>query len=819
MRYAIRGLRRDPGLALLVTLTLALGVGINSVIFSVVNGLHRPLPVQDPQRLVVLATRHNGGGSGTEAMQYRFTYPALADFRAQSRSYSDLIAFDLGRGGISTGEKAREFVFSYVSGNYFSALGVRPAAGRLFVPGEGEAPDTNLPLVLGYTYWQERFGGDTGVVGRQIRISGAIATIVGVAERRFTGTYANADLHGYVPLSYLTRSQGRPGFFHDRSAPRLTVMGLLKPGVTRAQAASEATVIAARLERQFPDTDKGISVAVIPETWARPAPIPAMVATGPLITVLFLMLGGLVLVLACLNVSNLLLVRAAAREHEMAIRAALGSGRARLLVQVLAESVMLAALGGIAGALLSAWATDAVSAIPMALGNLRAKLDLSFDWRVFAYALAATLLAGTGAGLWPALSASRTKIAAMLHESGRSASSAPGARRGRNLLVIAQVAASLALLIAAGSFIQGLANARRSDLGFDPHHLANFVMDTSYAGYGRDQSVSFYEELRRRARDIPGVDSAALAYSMPLNYVQDGDSVQVEGRPVEPGRRPPLVLFNSVTPEYFATMHISLRKGREFSESDQDGSPRVAIINETMARRLWPDQDPIGRRFRMQRTGNDWWEVAGIAANARYFALFEPPLPYFYVPAAQMYHSRRVLQVRSAMPASTLMDRVQQEIRLLDPEMPVSEAQMMDDALEGATGFWGYRLGAWLSGVMGFVGLALAMVGVYGVVSYAAKSRTREIGIRMALGASGRDIHRLILGRSLMLVGMGVLAGMSGAWLMSILMSRALPGTISANPPVFLSAGGFLALVALCASYIPARRATHLDAARALRHE
>ena len=385
-----------------------------------------------------------------------------ARFRISSPSAS-------GRPGISDGARPREFFFSYVSGNYFSALGIAPAAGRLFVPGEGEAPGAGLELVLGYSYWQKRFGGDPGVIGRQVRINGAPATIIGVVDSRFHGTFANTEMDGFVPLSYMARSESvnLPGFFHDRATPRLTVMGTLKPGIGLAQARSEAEVIARRLERQYPDTDKGISVWLVPETWARPAPVRAMVAAGPLVVGLFLLLGGLVLVLACMNLSNILLVRAAGREREMAVRAALGSGRGRLVRQVLAESLLLALLGGVAGVILGAWASDAIASIPIA-GSLPAAFDLSFDWRVFAYALAATLLAGAGAGLWPALAASRADVAAVLHECGRSGTAARGSRRFRNVLVFVQVAGSLTLLIVAAVFARSLSSVRHMELGIRP---------------------------------------------------------------------------------------------------------------------------------------------------------------------------------------------------------------------------------------------------------------------------------------------------------------------------------------------------------------
>jgi len=818
MRPAIRQFRHDPGLALLVVLTVALGVGVNTGIFSLVNGLHRPMPVRDAGRLVVLATRHQGGAAGVEGIEYRFTYPAFADFRSQSRSYSDLIAFNFGISGLSTGDQPQQFFFSYVSGNYFSALGINAAAGRLFVPGEGEAPDTGLAMVLGYSCWQKVFGGDPGAIGRQVRINGAPATIVGVAGKGFHGTYANMDLDGFVPLSYMTRSESLDlrAFFHNRAVPRLTVMGILKPGVKLAQAQSEAQVIAGRLEHQYPATDKGISVWLLPEPWARPVPVPSLVTAARFVAALFLLLGAFVLALACMNIGNVLLVRAGVREREMAVRAALGSGRARLVRQVLAESLLLALLGGASGVFLGTWACDALERVRI-MGNWPAVLDLSFDWRVFAYALAATLLAGIGAGLWPALAASRADIAAVLHDCARSGSAARGGRRLRSALVVAEVAGSLTLLIVAGLFAGSLDKARHMDLGFDPRQVATFTMDTAHAGYGRERTRTFYRELERRVRELPGIQSVSLSSTLPMSYAIDADKIEIEGQPSALNR--PLVLFNSVTPDYFRTMRIDLRRGRGFRDSDQEAAPRVAIINEVMAHRLWPHQEPLGKRFRIQRTGDAWWEVVGVARDGKYIALFEPAMPFFYVPAAQLYYSRRGVEVRSPLPAETLIPRVQQEIRALDPDIPVTEAAMMPDALEKGSGFYGFRMGAYLSGATGLLGLALAVVGVYGVVSYAAGRRTREIGIRMALGAQKHDVFRLVLGQGLALVGAGVLAGLTGAWVLARLMNRWLSGVIQVDAAAFVLTSLFLAALALWACYVPAHRAARLDPMGTLRHE
>ena len=820
MRHVVRKLWRDRGLTAIVALTVALGVGVNTGIFSLVNCLHRPLPVRNAERLMAMATRRHAAAVGSEGMEYRFTYPAFADFRSQARSFSSLFAFNFGQAGISDGGKPQEFFFSYVSGNYFSALGIRPAAGRLLAPGEGEAPDSGIELVLGYSYWQKRYGASPSVIGKQVRINGAPATIIGVVDERFHGTYANTEMDGYVPLSYMAKpgAINLPDFFHDRSAPRLTLMGILKPGVALAQARSEAALIARRLEQQYPATDKGISVWLGPEAWARPVPVPAMVAAGPIVAGLFLLLGGLVLVLACMNLSNILLVRAAAREREMAVRAALGSGRRRLVGQVLAESLILALLGGLAGVILGAWANAAIGAVRVS-ENLPAVLDMSFDWRVFAYALAATLAAGIGAGLWPALAASRADIALVLHESGRSGTAARGSRRLRNALVVAQVAGSLTLLIVASVFARSLGAVRHMALGFEPGELAIFTMDTSYAGYDRDRTANFYRDLERRVRALPGVEAVSVSYRVPLGYSIDSDALEVEGRAPAESRDRPLVMFNSVTPDYFRTMRTTLRGGRAFGESDQDGAPRVAIVSEVMARRFWPKLDPTGKRFRLGRTGGAWWEVVGVAQDTKYLALFEAPQPYFYVPAAQQYYSHRTLEVRSAMPAAALIKRVEAEIRQLDADMPVTEARTMEDALDSFSGFWAYRLGAYLSGAMGLVGLGLAVVGVFGVVSYAAGQRTREIGIRMALGADKRDVLGLVLGQGVALVASGVVVGAGGAWVLGRVMNRFLSGTLQTDAAVFLGMSLFLAALGLWACYVPARRAMRLDPMGALRHE
>jgi predicted permease len=751
-------------------------------------------------------------------MEYRFTYPALADFRSQSHSFTDILAFQFGQGGLSDGRRPTHFFYSYVSGNYFTALGVPPAIGRVFSPGEGETLNTPVSIVLSYSYWQRRFAGDISVVGRQVRIDGAPVTIAGVSARGFRGTYANTEIDAFLPLSLLARTEnGRlRNFFHDRANPRLTLMGILAPGVRLSAARTEASLIAARLEQQYPATDNGIRVWVIPESWSRPVPIPSMVNSAPFVAGFFLLLGILVLVLACKNVGNILLARAAAREREMAIRAALGSGRARLVRQVLGETLVLAVLGGIAGVLLGSWAAAGISVVPISR-ELPASLDLSFDWRVFAYALFTTLLAGIGAGIYPALGASRANISTVLHEAGRSETAARGSRRRRSALIVVQVAGSLTLLIVAGAFVRSLSAMRTMDIGFNPRHMAILTLDTAYTGYDQPRTIAFYRELERRIGNLPSVSSVALSFSAPIGYTRDAEAVAVEGRPPASLHDLPLIFCNSVTPDYFRALEMPLVRGRTFRESDDESAPRVAIVNETMAHNLWPGQDPVGKRFHLHRTGDVWWQVVGVAHDSKYLTLFEPRLPFFYVPATQQFFTRRSLQVRTSLAPETLLPRLEAEVRSLDPDMPVTEAEPMESILEGMSGYWGYRLGAYLSAAMGLVGLILATIGVYGVLSHAAASRAREIGIRMALGASNADILRLIIGQGFTLISIGVGIGLLLAATLSRAMAKAI--AIASTPTPFIAATAFLAAVALVASYLPARRVLKLDPIASLHHE
>jgi len=816
LRYAVRQYAREPGVTVVLLVTMALGIGANTGVFSVLNGLLRPLPVRSPEQLVVIAADTKGDETG---LRYRFSYLALEDLRHQTEKFSDLFAYSPRLGGLTSRAKTTQFLYSAVTGNYFSALGVRPAAGRLLEPREGESEHAPLVVVLGYSFWQRRFGGDPNLIGQQVSVDGRAATVIGVAARDFHGIYEGLEMEGYVPLSGVTGNERLREMFVSRNARPLTVLGRLKPHVSLDEAQSEMNVLTRRMEDQYPATDKGIGARVVPEPLARPIPLRAGMEMFPFIRFSLLFLAALVLTVACMNIANILLVRATVREREMAIRAALGSGRGRLIRQMLTESVLLALFGAIAGMLIGNWASQTFAdALPGLVSDVPVRFDVSFDWRVFTYALSAALLAGGLIGIWPALRVSRTEPGAALHDGSRTNSSGPQRQRIRGLLVAGQVAGSLVLLVAAGLFVRSLDRAQRLDLGYVPDHVLNARMNPQWVGYDKQHTTDFYNELERRVKAWPDVQSASLAFAAPLGLIGGGDTVYIEGRTVDPSEQPPSVGYNTVDASYFDTMRIPVLRGRAFQDSDTETTRLVAMVNQTMAQRYWPNQDPIGKRFRIGSAAAPLVEVIGVAHDSKYIFVVEGSLPYFYVPFTQLSSSMRVLHVRSLIDPETLISRVEQEVHALDPVMPVS-FQTMDGAVAGAQGFFLLRVGAIQAGAMGLLGLLLAAVGVYGVMSYGATQRTREIGIRMALGATPQTVLGMILHQGVWMVIAGVVVGLMGATAVTRVLGRFLFSISFADPLVFLTAAALLALVALAACWIPAHRAMRVEPMVALRHE
>src|SRR5580692_5112346 len=581
IRFGFRMLRKSPGVTAVVAIALALGVGANTAIFSVVNGfLLRPLPVASPEQITVLAIQQKDAPIGSAG----FSYPEFVDFRNQAGTVANIFGMVLGTVQFNANDRAEEASANYVSGNFFSALGLQPAAGRLYLPSEAETPGEPLLVVLGYGYWQKRFHGDPRAIGMQILVNGRSATIIGVAPRQFQGMYSIFETHVYLPMSAMIQEESASLFWDNRDRRRILAFGRLRPGVSLREAQSSLDVITARLARQYPATDKWFTLRAIPEKSARPIPYANNFFFA--VSGLFLVLAALVLLLTCMNVENILLARGSARRREMAIRAALGAARARLVRQMLTESVLLAILGGGAGVLLGMCVGRWTSSIH--LQSLPLHVNASFDWRVFAFAASSALLTGLVVGILPALRASAADVNSVLHEGGQRDSFGIHQSGFRNFLVVAQVAGSFTLLVVAGLFVRSLQKVQSFDLGFDPSHVLDVTMDPHQAGYDEPRAAAFYRELEPRVRSLPGVQSVSLASYVPMGGFPNSRQVSLEGHPTPPGRQAPGVLSNSVDPPYFQTMRIALLRGRRFTDSDDETAPRVAIINQAMAARFWP---------------------------------------------------------------------------------------------------------------------------------------------------------------------------------------------------------------------------------------
>ncbi len=816
LRYALRMMAKSPGFTAVAVLTLALGIGVNTTVFSVINGLLlRPMPVPHPDQMTVLAAQQEG------ASEFQpFSYPDYLDIRRETDAFSDVLAYRVSLVGLSVDGKGEHCVISRVSGNYFSTAGIHPVLGRLILPTEGLTPGADPVVVLGYAYWQKRFGGDKNVVGRQMEMDGKPVTVVGVAPKGFSGMYAFLNMDAYVPLSAAAGLGGNASaeeMWTHREERSLNLAGRLKPGVNLKQANASLKVVANRLAEQHLETDKGIRFSAFPEKLARPEPDPD--GTIPKISVAFTILAVLVLLVACFNIANILLVRATARQREMAIRTAVGAGLGRLVRQSLTESLLLAILGGSGGLLLGWWAAGYLSSLPLGT-DLPVEFNFLPDVRVYVFTMIAVLLTAVVVGIIPSLPLARTDVNSVLREGGRGASE--GRRRNfmRSSLVVGQLAGSLLLLIVAGLFVRSLGKAENLYLGFDPSYVVDVALDIHEIGYQEPQGKEFYRAAEERIRALPGVVSVTQAFSVPMGLISSADQVIIPEHPLEPGQVPPNVFDNLVTPHYFETLRIPLKRGRTFTDADNEKAPLVAVINETMAKKFWPKEDALGRQFKSKDSQHNWadFEVIGIVQDGKYKGIVEDPIPYIYLPLAQHYMPLRNIQVRTSLPPKQLETQIASTIRELAPGLAIT-VKTMEQELQGLNGYMFFRLGAQLTGTMGLLGLILAVVGVYSVVAYAAAQRTHEIGIRMALGAKGSDVLKMVLSRSLIMIAVGVAIGLAISFLGARALASFLVG-ISPNDPITFGGVVLLLLaVALAACLIPAYRATRVDPLVALRYE
>ena len=815
IQFAFRTLTKNPGFAIIGIVTLALGMAVNTTLFSVINGfLLRPLPVPHPEQITVLSLQQASLPGAR-----RFSYPDFEDFRSQTDSFSDIFAFRVTLVAVAVDQKADHCIISRVSNNFFSALGILPAYGRLILPTEGRTPGADPIVVLGYSYWRKRFAGDPGVVGKKVEVNGHPFTVVGVAPPEFHGPYSVLDMDAYIPFS--AESSEDPDNpiqkdWENRESRSLTLMGRLKPGVTIQKAEATLNVVAGRIAQSHPDTEKGLTVQVYPEKLARPEPDPQNPV--PVAAMAFMAMAGLVLLVACFNIANVLLVRATVRQREMAIRAALGAGHARLVRQYLTESLLLAFLGGGAGLLLGSWAAGLLGSLRLGT-DLPIQFDFRPDTRVYLFALATVLLTGLVVGIMPALRAARTDVIKVLHEGGRGSSSGPRRQLARNALVAAQVAGSMVLLIVAGLFVRSLEKAQQINLGFNPDHVLNLSVDVQQIGYKEPRGREFFREIDSRIRALPGVESVAQAFTIPIGYISSGDRVWIENHPLGPGQQPAEVSYNTVTAGYLDTLQIPLLRGRKFTDADGEKAPGVAIINQSMAKKFWPNEDALGRRFSIKSSNGPFMQIVGIVQDGKYQNVAEDPQPYFYRPLDQSYMSMRTIHVRTSVPPETLALQIESQIHDLAPDLPVTQVQTMTESLQGANGFFFFRFGAQITAIMGLLGLILAVVGIYSVVSYAAVQRTQEIGIRMAMGAAPRDILKMVLRQGLGVVGIGLALGLVVALASTRVMGSLFVGIKPTDPLTFIVVVLLLTGIALLACWIPAYRATRIDPLVALRYE
>jgi predicted permease len=815
MKYAMRSLRNAPGFALIAIVTLGLGMAVNTTVFSVINGLLlRSLPVPHPEKITVLALKQQG----TDGFQ-TFSYPDFLDVRTQSASTAEVFAFRTSLVSILADNRGDHCVISRVSGNYFSTLGVQPALGRLILPTEGQTPNSDPVIVLSYVYWQKRFNRDPNIVGKTLQVDDRPMTVIGVSPKGFLGTYAFLSMDAFVPMSATIGTGAEDGvkeFWEKRDRRSISLLARLNPGIGLKQANTTFGVIANRIADQHPDTDKGVSIQVFPEKLARPEPDPDN--TIPNAALAFTALGALVLLVACFNIANVLLVRATVRQREMAIRAAVGAGRARLIRQHLTESLMLALFGGSAGMLLGWWAAGFLGSLNLGT-DLPVRFNFDPDSSVFLFALSVVLVTGTVVGILPALRVARTDVNSMLREGGRGTTD--GGRRHwvRNGLVMAQVAGSLLLLIVAGLFVRSSQKAEHIALGFNPDHVLDVPIDVKQIGYTDAQGKEFFRTLDERLRVLPGVASESEAFVTPLSLISSDQGLVFDGREPEPGHTPPSVMFNMVSPDYFSTLQIPLRQGRVFTAADRDKAPKVAIVNEALAKKFWPAQDVIGRHFRFAAGEPLQWEVVGVVGDTKIKSLTEEPTPFFYVPLEQSYMPLRTVHLRTSVPPESIKRQIVAQIQELAPTLPITGARSLSEDLGGINGYLFYKLGAQLTGTIGLLGLVLAIVGVYSVVSYAAVQRTHEIGIRVALGARRVDILRMVLGQSILIVGVGIVVGLGLAFAATRLVAGFLVGVSPTDPATFLSVVVLLALVAVVACWLPAHRATRVNPLVALRYQ
>ncbi len=808
MRYGLRMLWKSPGFTLIAIAALALGIGANTAIFSVVNGvLLRPLPFAQSDHLMIVWESNLQRG----VTKNQVSYPDFADWREQNHTFERLASFHDSNFVLTGGSEPLRLRGQVVNADLFPLLGVQPVIGRAFRAEEDKPGEGGRVVLLSYALWQKQFGSDPRVVGQAVTLNGESYTVVGVMPEGFQFPVQNEPVELWTTVAQDASGEG--AIAAERGAHYMMVIGRLKPGVTQAEAQAEMDAIASRLSQQYPDTNKNRGVTVIPALED---------AVGGVRTALLILLGavGCVLLIACANVANLLLARATTRHKEIAIRAALGASRLRVVRQLLTESVMLSLAGGTLGLLAALWGTDLL--VAFSGGAIPRSTQISLDVYVLGFTFLVALLTGVLFGLAPALHASRSDLTEALKEGGRT-SSGDGARRNRlrSALVVAEVAVALVLLVGSGLLIQSLRRLHQVNPGFDPHNVLTMSVGLPDVKYTTQQQVEFYRRLQERVEALPGVTSSSAVFPLPLSGARIVIAFDIEGRPV-PKSDQPSTEYRTISPDYFRTMSIPFIKGRDFTERDDHAAPGVIIVNEAFAQKFFPNEDPIGKRIKPSISTDDtkpvMREIVGVVGNVKHKNLsMAQPDPEAYVPHAQIPFDTMTLVVKTNVNAGSIANAVRSEVRALDKDLPVYSIKTLDEYL--ASSVAQPRFNTLLLAIFAGLALVLTIIGLYGVMSYSVIQRTHELGIRIALGAQTRDIQKLVLGQGMVLTLIGIGIGLLGAFALTRLMRSLLFGVSATDPLTFVAVSLLLAAIALLACLIPARRAMKVDPMVALRYE
>jgi putative ABC transport system permease protein len=806
LRFGFRILRRNPGFSALVILCLTLGIGANAAVFSWVEGiLFRPYPSVTHQEKLLALT----GTARDESGPTDISWPDFLDLQRNCTLFDSFFVTTIMGTTLSLGDRAERATGSIVSANYFDAIGVHPILGRGFEPGEDAGRNAHPVTVISYQLWQGRFKGDPRIVGKTQRLNGVLHTIVGVAPEGFYGTFVGWAIQFWVPASMEENFEAGGYKLQDRGARWIEAYARVKPGVSFKQAQEEISGVATRLQADYPETNRGRGIKLWP-LWQTP-----FNNAGTLLPTLQIMVVVVVFVLliACANIGNLLLVRSFARRQEMTVRLAIGAGRGRLLQQLLMEGLALSAFGAAGGLCVAYWCRHALVLLLPARGGVAMHLAGEMDWRFLALCAGVCSLATLLIGLVPAMQLSKLDLAGALKADSAAVVGARGSTWLRSGLVMLQVSLSFVLLVAAGLLMQSLQKIRNSNPGFSTHGVLFTGIDLKSAGYDAQRAQTFQDELIEQVKALPGVESAAFARMTPLSYGSFSETpISVDGYQ-PPADQQPTVQYNEVGPDYLSTMGIPLVSGREFTRMDDQNATLVAVVNETMAARFWSGKDPIGERVQVK---GRWTRVVGVAKDSKYQSVRETPKPFFYVPWRQNFSVGGGLYIRTPLKPEVMAAALVREVRALDGNLALYEVISLQEQVDRSTS--AQKVAVTLVGVLGALALLLAAIGLFGVMSYAVSQSRRELGLRMALGADGAKLLQLVMSRGLTLTGGGVLLGATAALALTRLLGNLLYKVSPRAPPAFGSALLVMTIVSLAACILPAWRAARTDPARVLRH-